>query len=337
MKNIGIVAFTARGCHLAQKIAGKIAADLQNAYSVELFEKEKEGAREYLERNFNKKDTFLFICAAGIAVRLIAPLIKSKDQDPAVVVMDEFGRFSVPLLSGHLGGANEAAAEFAKMTDAQLVLTTATDINGQFAVDVWSKYAGCHIMDISKIKLVSSAVLRGEKVGISSGFPFEGDMPGALTLDDVETGICVSLAGNQKTYENTLNLVPRIVTVGAGCRKGVSAEVFEKFILKQLAMKNIAIEAVEQVASIELKKYEPCILAFCDKYKIPFVTFTAEELQRVEGDFPSSDLVKTVTGTDNVCERSAVLASSYGTRILSKTSGSGCTCALAMRDWKCKF
>lgn len=333
MKNIGIVAFTARGYNLAEKIA----ESLKNTCSVDVFEKEKESAREYLEESFNKKDTFLFICAAGIAVRLIAPLIKSKDQDPAVVVMDEFGRFSIPLLSGHLGGANEAAAEFAKITEAELVLTTATDINGQFAVDVWSKYAGCHIMDISKIKLVSSAVLREEKVGISSGFPFEGEMPAPLTLDEAETGICVSLAGNQNTYQNTLNLVPRIVTVGVGCRKGVSAEVFEKFILKQLSQKNIAIQAVERIASIELKKYEPCILSFCDKYKIPFVTFTAEELQRVKGDFLSSDLVKTVTGTDNVCERSAVLASSYGTRILSKTSGNGCTCALAMRDWKCKF
>ncbi|MCI5689133.1 cobalt-precorrin 5A hydrolase [Anaerovoracaceae bacterium 42-11] len=333
MKNIGIVAFTARGYNLAEKIA----ESLKNTCSVDVFEKEKESAREYLEESFNKKDTFLFICAAGIAVRLIAPLIKSKDQDPAVVVMDEFGRFSIPLLSGHLGGANEAAAEFAKITEAELVLTTATDINGQFAVDVWSKYAGCHIMDISKIKLVSSAVLREEKVGISSGFPFEGEMPAPLTLDEAETGICVSLAGNQNTYQNTLNLVPRIVTVGVGCRKGVSAEVFEKFILKQLSQKNIAIQAVERIASIELKKYEPCILSFCDKYKIPFVTFTAEELQSVKGDFLSSDLVKTVTGTDNVCERSAVLASSYGTRILSKTSGNGCTCALAMRDWKCKF
>lgn len=335
MKNIGILAFTARGHHLAEKIAESLQSSCSS--SAEVYDKDQMGAREYLEENFHKKDTFLFICAAGIAVRLIAPLIKSKDQDPAVVVMDEFGRFSIPLLSGHLGGANEAAAEFAEITGAELVLTTATDINGQFAVDVWSKYAGCHIMDISKIKRVSSAVLRGEKVGISSGFPFEGKMPSALTLDEAETGICVSLAGNQNVYQNTLNLVPRIVTVGVGCRKGVSAEVFEKYILKQLSLKNIAIEAVEQIASIELKKYEPCILAFCDKYKIPFVTFTAEELQSVKGDFLSSDLVKTVTGTDNVCERSAVLASSYGRRILSKTSGNGCTCALAMRDWKCKF
>lgn len=333
MKNISILAFTARGQSLAEKIAER----LQETCSAEIFDKRKESAREYLKANFEKKDTFLFICAAGIAVRLITPLIKTKDQDPAVVVMDEFGRFSIPLLSGHLGGANEAAAEFAKVTGAELVLTTATDINGQFAVDVWSKYAGCHIMDISKIKLISSAILRGEKVGISSAFPFEGKLPQALTLDETESGICVSLAGNQNVFQNTINLVPRIVTIGVGCRKGVSAEVFERFILEQLADKHIAIEAVEQLASIDLKKYETCILAFCDKYEIPLVTYTAEELQEVQGCFVPSALVKSVTGADNVCERSAVLASNYGTKILSKTSGSGCTCALAMRDWKCNF
>ncbi len=333
MENIGILAFTARG----QTLAEKIAEDLKKTCHTDIFRKEKGNAREYLEENFTKKDAFLFICAAGIAVRLIAPLIKSKDRDPAVVVMDELGRYVIPILSGHLGGANEAAARFAQTTGAELVLTTATDINGQFAVDVWSKYAGCHIMDISKIKNISSAVLQGEKVGVSSTFPFEGEMPEPLTLEEAETGICISLAGNQKPYANTLNLVPRIVTIGAGCRKGVSAEAFERFILKQLSEKHVAVEAVEQLASIELKKNEACILAFCDKYRIPFVTYTAEELQEVQGNFPSSNLVKSVTGVDNVCERSAVLASNYGTKILSKTSGGGCTCALAMRDWKCKF
>ena len=89
--------------------------------------------------------------------------------------------------------------------------------------------------------------------------------------------------------------MPRIVTIGAGCRKGVSAEAFERFILKQLSEKHVAVEAVEQLASIELKKNEACILAFCDKYKIPFVTYTAEELQEVQGNFPSSNLVKSVT------------------------------------------
>ncbi len=339
MKEIGILAFTARGMALAERLCAALTNE-EKGCSAEVFQQEKKqakAAKAYLEENFNKKDTFIFVSAAGIAVRMIAPLIRSKDVDPAVIVMDEFGRYAIPILSGHLGGANEAACEMAKITGGEVVLTTATDINGKFAVDVWSKYAGCKIMDISGIKTISSAVLAGEKVGISSGFPFEGAMPKELTLDEAEIGICVSLGGNQKPFPKTFNVVPKIVTVGVGCRKGVSSEQFEKFILKNLEENNIAIEAVEQIASIDMKRFEKCILAFCEKYRIPFRTFSAEELQAVKGTFTGSDLVKSVTGVDNVCERSAVLATENGRRIMSKISGNGCTCALAMKEWKCKF
>ena len=333
MKNLGILAFTDRGKALAEQIL----AELPEGCRGEIYSSEKQTAKEYLADQFTEKDTFLFICAAGIAVRLIAPLIKSKDTDPAAVVMDEFGRYAVSLLSGHLGGANDAALILSEITGAEPVITTATDLNEKFAADVWSKKAGCHIMDISQIKFVSSAVLRGEKVGFRSGFPFEGEMPSELTLEPAKTGICVSLSGTQKPFTHTLNVVPRIVSIGAGCRKGISAEQFEKFILKNLAEQGIAIEAVAQLASVDLKKEEPAILAFSRKYGIPFVTYTAEELNRAEGDFTASSLVKSVTGVDNVCERSAALASGNGRRVLSKTSGGGCTCALAMKDWKCRF
>lgn len=171
MKTISILSFTERGKLLAEKLS----AALNKNHTTEVFDRRTD-AKAYLSEHFAEKDVFIFICAAGIAVRLIAPLIRGKDVDPAVVVMDEFGRYAIPILSGHLGGANEAAAEIAELTGAQVILTTATDINGKFAVDVWSKYAGCKIMDVSGIKTVSSAVLAGEKIGIHSGFPFEGNM-----------------------------------------------------------------------------------------------------------------------------------------------------------------
>ena len=332
MKQIGILSFTERGKRLSHRIAEGLGDDC----NVEILE-DKGKAKEYLRENFQQKDVFLFICAAGIAVRMIAPLIRSKDVDPAVIVMDEFGRFVVPILSGHLGGANAAAAGIAELIEAQLVLTTATDINDNFAVDVWSKYVGCRIVDVRGIKDVSSAVLRGEKIGFESGFPFEGKLPEELTLDPAEMGICVSLSDKLKPFKKTFNVVPQIVTLGVGCRKNVSADQFEKFILNVLEENNVSIYAVEKIASIDLKKYEKCILSFSDKYKIPFVTYTAEELKGVSGEFLPSDFVKSVTGVDNVCERSAVLGSGNGQKILSKASGSGVTAALAMKDWKCKF
>lgn len=332
MKEVGILAFTSRGRHLAAKLSVLLSQDAQ----VEIFDNEG-SAKDYLKENFDQKDTFIFICAAGIAVRLIAPLIKSKDVDPAVLVMDEFGRFVIPILSGHLGGANEAAEKISEIIGAVVVLTTATDINEKFAVDVWSKYAGCKVIDVSSIKMVSAAILRGEKVGLESGFPFEGKVPKELTLDAAEMGICVSLSEKLKPFAQTFNVVPRIVTLGVGCRKNTSVDQFEKFILSILEENKVSIHAIEQIASIDIKKFEKCILAFCDKYQIPFVTYSAEELAAVEGEFEVSEFVKSITGVDNICERSAVLGSKNGRKILSKTSSGGITAALAMKDWKCKF
>lgn len=332
MEKVGILAFTDRGKLMASKVAGRLSAECE----LEIFD-HKGKAKDYLKENFDQKDTFIFICAAGIAVRMIAPLIKSKDVDPAVIVMDEFGQYVIPILSGHLGGANEAGERIASVIGATLVLTTATDINEKFAVDVWSKYAGCKIIDVSCIKTISAAILRGEKVGFESGFPFEGKVPEELTLDAANLGICVSLSDKLKPFPQTFNMVPKIVTMGIGCRKNTSVEQFEKFVLGVLEENKVSIHAIKKIASIDIKKYEKCILAFSDKYQIPFITYSAEELNAAKGDFEVSDFVKSITGVDNICERSASLGSGNGRRILSKTSGGGVTCALAMKDWKCKF
>lgn len=334
MKTFGILAFTQRGGELASKLAAAINEQNQ----AEIFNHEI-SAKAYLEENFHRKDCFLFICAAGIAVRLIAPLIQSKDVDPAVLVMDELGHHMIPILSGHLGGANETAAEIAALTgcDTQVVLTTATDINEKFAVDVWTRKAGCKILNIGTIKEISAAVLRGEKVGIFTGFPIEGDVPEELTLKEAEAGMCISLSGDLQPFPKTLNVVPKIVTLGVGCRKNADSGKFEEFVLQTLADNHVSIEAVEQIASINLKQDEACILSFSRKYNIPFVTYSAEELMEAPGDFNVSEFVRSVTGADNVCERSACLGSRNGRKILTKTSHVGFTAAMAMRDWKCKF
>ncbi|MGF6375642.1 cobalt-precorrin 5A hydrolase [Clostridiales Family XIII bacterium PM5-7] len=332
MKKVSILAFTQRGRQQALKLKKTLSAE----YQVDIME-ESIKAADYLESKFHEQDTFIFVCAAGIAVRMIAPLIESKDVDPAVLVMDELGQYVIPILSGHLGGGNEAAEEIHQLIGATPVLTTATDINEKFAVDLWTKYAGCKIIDISGIKIISSAILNGKPVGIESGFPFEGNVPKELTLDHADLGIAVSLNDKVKPYETTFNVVPNILTLGVGCRKGTSVDLFEKYILDILNEQNISIHAIEKIASIDLKKFEKCILAFSEKYQIPFVTFSPEELDAVQGDFESSEFVKSITGVDNVCERSAILGSGNGRKILSKTSGSSVTAALAMKDWKCKF
>lgn len=356
MKKICIIAFTDNGNKTAERIKSILetsslddsAHSFEESYScddhyfVDLLEKNCK-KKAYVADNFNVYDAFIFIGATGIAVRYIAPYIKSKDVDPAVIVLDEHGNFVIPLLSGHLGGANELANIIADELNSTPVITTATDINSKFAVDLWTKNTNQSIIDISKIKDVSAAILKDEQIGLYSDFELEGSLPKQIKLCDnymdnhSEVGIAVSLDENLKPFNTTLNAVPKIVVLGVGCRKNTDSANFENFILKILREQNISIKAVDLIASIEIKKDEKCILDFSAKYGIPFKTATADELMSIAGEFSGSSFVKSITGVDNVCERSAAYFSGGNKILLGKTSHNGITCAIAVRDWKCKF
>ena len=332
MKKACMLAFTDRG----RELAGRIACGLENEYSFKFYDGAETTAREFVAAEFGNADEFIFVGAVGIAVRLIAPHIKSKDVDPAVIAVDERGRFVIPVLSGHLGGANRGAAEIAVVTGGQAVITTATDINGKFAVDLWTSAEGCVIDDISMIKVISGEILKGNQVGFDAGdFETEGDLPKELTTDRAEAGIAVAFSNGKKPFEKTLTAIPRIVTLGVGCRRDTDSGEFEEKVLEILRERGVSIKAVRLVASVDLKKDEKCILDFCGKYGLEFVTYSPEELMAVPGEFASSDFVLKTTGADNICERSA--AASGGRIIINKTAAGGVTVAAAAEDWKCRF
>ena len=138
---------------------------------------------EWTEKQFSESDGLVFIGATGIAVRAIAPCLKDKFQDPAVVVMDEKAKFVIPLLSGHVGGANELAVQIGEVTGAVPVLTTATDVNRKFAVDVFARNQNLLITDRRLAKEISAAVLKEEPVGLFSDFPIEGNLPDGLVQE----------------------------------------------------------------------------------------------------------------------------------------------------------
>ena len=293
----------------------------------------------WTEEHFSQSDALVFIGAIGIALRAIAPYIKAKTKDPAVVVVDELGQFSIPILSGHIGGANELAMEIANILGSIPVITTATDINNVFAIDTWAKSQGLHILNPECIKLVSSKLLKGEAIHIKTDFEIKGNVPNNVYLNDLEDSntdydVIISHKIEENDYEkDTLLLIPQIITVGIGCRKDISFENIEKSILNILKSENYHILALNSIASIDKKANEKGILEFAKKYGLPFNTYSAEELNSLEGDFTKSEFVKSVVEVDNVCERSAVFESN-GKLIRRKDTcdGRGVTVALAMND-----
>lgn len=289
--------------------------------------------KDFTENAFNTCEAIVFIGASGIAVRAIAPFVRSKATDPAVLVIDDAAKYVIPVLSGHIGGANALAQTIASILSAQAVITTATDCNIKFAVDTWAVNNGCHIANIDSVKKISAAILNGESVGLHSDFPVEGDLPeGLICSNSTRVGICISLE-NKECFEHTLQLIPKQYVLGIGCRKNITYENLLRFVNSVLLEYGISREEVELIASIDLKAEEVALLSLCREWRVPFRTYSAQELSLVPGDFAQSTFVKTTTGVDNVCERAAIKACG-GILTVNKTCRAGITIAIAKKEWK---
>lgn len=325
---LSVIAFTARGGALALKLAeafGGRCFGLGKGRIPGLEEAESLG--QWTADRWQDSEGLIFVGACGIAVRAIAPYVKDKFTDPAVVTVDEWGRFVIPLLSGHVGGANELALQVARATGGQAAISTATDVNGLFAVDVWAKEQQLAITDRILAKEVSSALLAGEPVGFCSDFGHP--TPEGLGTEG-KLGVWVTARTGPGPFAKTLRLVPRCLTVGVGCRRGTPEEAIAQAV--EGALTGWDRRAVCCVATIDLKAKEPGLLAFCQKAGWPLVTYTAAELAEEEGNFIPSPFVQSVTGVDNVCERAAVRAADHGICVAPKRAQHGVTTAVAERS-----
>ena len=282
---------------------------------------------------FDRNDALIFVCACGIAVRDIAPHLKNKMTDPAVVVIDDRGRYVIPILSGHVGGANDLAVRIADMIGAVPVVTTATDGAHRFACDAWASTHGCAISSMRLAKKVSAEILVHD-VPVSSDRELPALPDGIRQSEDGKLGIYIGI-DDREPYGETLRLIPRIVTVGVGCRRGTNADVIENAVKNTLKEYNIDIRAVERIVSIDVKKDEEGIRGAAERLNAELKFFTAEELNAVPGEFTESEFVRKTVGTGNVCERAAAL--SGGKLIIRKTAGNGVTVAAAEREWRITF
>ena len=329
--NCAYLAFTAKGLALAQQLAQTCPGSVSRCGlgGVTL--------AGWTAQQFAAADALVFVGAAGIAVRAIAPHCQSKATDPAVVVLDECGRFAVPLLSGHLGGANDLACRLAAACGAVPVITTATDANGLFAVDEWAKKQNCAVWEAPRIKLVSGALLAGKTVRYASPWAIAGTPPAGVAEAEKPSGADFALT--MTPQGNALHLIPRIGVLGVGCKRGTTAAQLEAAFAAFCADTNLAPVGITAAASIDLKQNEPGLLEFCRSHGWPVSFYSAAQLRAVPGTFSASRFVQGVTGVDNVCERAAVLASG-STLLLPKYVHTGVTFAAAVRpfapDWRWK-
>jgi cobalt-precorrin 5A hydrolase len=273
----------------------------------------------------------IFIGAVGIAVRYVAPFLKNKAADPAVICMDERGQFVIPLLSGHIGRANDLAKEIAEVTCAVPVITTATDIHGRFSVDSYAVKNNLHIGSMAAAKEISSLIVDDKKVGLVTDVPISDKIPPELDLNgDEDTGIFISYRESKGPFKRTLKLTPRCHVLGIGCRRGTPAERIEDFVKEVLKREDISMNSVRAVASIDLKRDEAGLLEFSGRIKAEPVFFSSEALASLpDMGFTPSDRVKKITGVDNVCERAAFAASKNGKIIVKKISKDGMTLSIA--------
>lgn len=340
---VSLISFSDRGSDVAKNIGELLRKAVRRENNSEGFEEEKivpeitdiyrceEGRlNEWTAKHFREDDVLIFIGACGIATRAIAPYINHKSVDPAVLVVDELAQNVIPLLSGHIGGANRLSEVIAKELGAGAVLTTATDLHGAFAVDTWALEHHMTIQNPEYIKKVSAKVLRGEEIIIDTPIRAE-HLPKQVKVGANHPDVVISY---KNVEAQKLILIPKAISVGIGCKKDTPAEEIEKLWNKILGLHNINPRAIKQICSIDLKAKEPGLLRFAERKNLPLRTFSAEELNALTGDYASSEFVKSVAGVDCVCERSAVLGAgetSDACLIVRKIAENGVTIALAIQ------
>lgn len=374
---VSIISFTLKGIELSLKIKKAFSGETEEELC--LYTKCSHAEKSLTERKLTEKDlvesglsyveqpltewtgeqmkkrrSLLFIGACGIAVRAIAPFLTDKLNDVPVLVMDEQGHFVIPVLAGHVGGANELAVSLAERMGSTPVITTATDLNHCFAVDLFARRNALHIVNKDGIAKVSSRILAGEEVTMAveeghfreeeAGIPGEKrlleeiNVPEGIRLVSTESLADVLVAPASYGQGRLLTLRPKEYVIGIGCKRGKAAEQIDHFVNRALKESGISMEQVAAFASIDRKKDEEGILWMSSHYGIPFVTYSAEELQQVEGTFHASEFVKSQVGVDNVCERAALRFSGPdGILITGKQAEDGITAAIVKRRWSVSF
>ena len=358
-----IIALTRNGARMARALAGSIngeftlfldrrfheEGDLTEVFDLPL--------RPVVEQAFAKYSHLILFLSAGASIRLLAPLLKSKQVDPAVVCVDDAGSFCVSLISGHVGGADKLAQEVARHIGATAVITSASHASGTLAVDLLGREFGWQLKaDSNSVTRASAAVINGQPIGVwqsagePSWWPNETPLPENITvysaLDDLAASACAAALIITDTTEPLDTLLadkitvvyrPKSLVIGMGCRRGVPVGELEFLLAGTFEENGLAIECLAEISSAEIKRGEPGLEHLAERHGVPLTFYQGDELNEVFETNPSaitskSERARGLVGVWGVAEPSALLTSGARELVVTRKNTSRATIAVARID-----
>lgn len=279
---------------------------------------------------FSHYSALVFIMATGIVVRSIAPFLRHKTTDPAIVTLDDKGQFVISLLSGHLGGANVVAKQVADVLGATAVISTASDVNKVLSVDMVAKKLGLLIESMDDAKTITAMAVNGDRIGwINDSLCEIENTVSQFTNEEADAYVMVSNKTQVALNKPFAQLIPPNIYIGIGCRKGLEPAKMIQFVIDQLAALKIHPASVAQFASVDIKSNELAILQTAEHFSVDTLFVDREQIKLLDTEFTSSLFVESAIGINAVCEPCAFIAGHQkGAFILRKTAFEGMTLAV---------
>ena len=359
-----IIALTRNGARMARTLAGSL--DRDHALFIDRrFRKDADSGeafdlplRPVVKRAFAGYSSLVLFLSAGASIRLLAPLLESKQIDPAVVCVDDAGSFCVSLISGHVGGAAQLAQEVAVCLGARAVVTSASHTSGTLAVDLVGKEFGWRLKaDATTITRASAAVINSQPIGIwqgagepgwwPDGKPLPGNIAVYATLEDLAASACATALIISDTTSDLETLLadkitvvyrPRSLVIGMGCRRGVPVEELESLLAEALRENGLSAECLAEIATAEIKRGEPGLEQLAERHGVPLSFLQANELNAVFETNPGAITSKSerahgLVGVWGVAEPAALLTAGASELLVNREKTTRATIAIARKDF----
>ena len=359
-----IIALTRNGARMARALAGSL--DRDHALFIDRrFRKDDDSGEAFdlplwpvVKRAFAGYSSLVLFLSAGASIRLLAPLLESKQTDPAVVCVDDAGSFCVSLISGHVGGADQLAQEVAVCLGARAVVTSASHASGTLAVDLLGREFGWRLKaDATTITRASAAVINSQPIGIwqgagepgwwPDGKPLPGNIAVYATLEDLAASACATALIISDTTSDLETLLadkitvvyrPRSLVIGMGCRRGVPVEELESLLAEALRENGLSAECLAEIATAEIKRGERGLEQLAERHRVPLSFVQANELNGVFETNPGAITSKSerahgLVGVWGVAEPAALLTAGASELLVTREKTTRATIAIARKDF----